>query len=108
ADMDVKVSESAKRKRNQLLEHAHGSYRHYDPPVTVIAPFTGEVVKVHIKEGMKVEKGQPMFVLKAMEKLATESDSKETENKSPVRAVPDEYYNKPLLKVILERSRNSH
>ena len=53
----------------QLLELAHGSYRLYDPPVTVVAPFTGEVVEVHFKEGMKVEKGQPMFVLKAMEKF---------------------------------------
>lgn len=106
--MDVKVSESAKRKPSQLLELAHGPYRHYDPPLTVVAPFTGEVVKVHFKEGMEVEKGQSMFLLKAMENLATESVTKKA--KAPIRAVAVEDLdpNKPLIKIMLERIRNSH
>ncbi|GAV78385.1 CPSase_L_chain domain-containing protein/Biotin_lipoyl domain-containing protein/Biotin_carb_C domain-containing protein/CPSase_L_D2 domain-containing protein [Cephalotus follicularis] len=36
------------------------------PPGTVLAPMAGLVVKVLVKDGMKVEEGQPILVLEAM------------------------------------------
>ncbi|KAL8214964.1 hypothetical protein R6Q57_004413 [Mikania cordata] len=36
------------------------------PPGTVVAPMAGLVVKVLVKDGMKVEEGQPMLVMEAM------------------------------------------
>ncbi|KAI3787770.1 hypothetical protein L2E82_00183 [Cichorium intybus] len=42
----------------------HESSSH--PPGTVVAPMAGLVVKVLVKNGMKVEEGQPMLVMEAM------------------------------------------
>ena len=36
------------------------------PPGTVVAPMAGLVVKVLVKDGTKVEEGQPILVLEAM------------------------------------------
>lgn len=36
------------------------------PPGTVVAPMAGLVVKVLVKNEMKVEEGQPIVVLEAM------------------------------------------
>lgn len=36
------------------------------PPGTVVAPMAGLVVKVLVKDGTKVEGGQPILVLEAM------------------------------------------
>ncbi|KAJ0946333.1 putative methylcrotonoyl-CoA carboxylase [Helianthus annuus] len=36
------------------------------PPGTVAAPMSGLVVKILVKDGMKVEEGQPMLVMEAM------------------------------------------
>lgn len=44
-------------------------------PGTVVAPMAGLVVKVLVKDGMKVEEGQPILVLEAMKmEVCTGSD----------------------------------
>ncbi|CAH1417708.1 unnamed protein product [Lactuca virosa] len=50
-------------------QHQHRNGNHDSgshPPGTVAAPMAGLVVKVLVKNGMKVEEGQPMLVMEAM------------------------------------------
>nr|KAJ0204916.1 hypothetical protein LSAT_V11C500296330 [Lactuca sativa] len=49
---------------HQHRNRSHDSGSH--PPGTVSAPMAGLVVKVLVKNGMKVEEGQPMLVMEAM------------------------------------------
>ncbi|KAL6968284.1 methylcrotonoyl-CoA carboxylase [Sarracenia purpurea var. burkii] len=88
--MDVRLAIYSK-DRNEHLHIWHGSHHHYfkqkigldlpdddetqhkptfetasHPPGTVVAPMAGLVVKVLVKNGTKVEEGQPILVLEAM------------------------------------------
>ncbi|CAI9288549.1 unnamed protein product [Lactuca saligna] len=54
---------------DNLESHQHRNGNHDSgshPPGTVAAPMAGLVVKVLVKNGMKVEEGQPMLVMEAM------------------------------------------
>ncbi|PWA55829.1 methylcrotonyl-CoA carboxylase alpha chain [Artemisia annua] len=52
---------------DNLETHQHRNHESAShPPGTVIAPMAGLVVKVLVKDGMKVEEGQPLIVMEAM------------------------------------------
>nr|XP_043609358.1 methylcrotonoyl-CoA carboxylase subunit alpha, mitochondrial isoform X2 [Erigeron canadensis] len=52
---------------DNLETHQHRNHESAShPPGTVVAPMSGLVVKVLVKDGMDVEEGQPMLVMEAM------------------------------------------
>ncbi|KAI3526713.1 hypothetical protein L1887_05975 [Cichorium endivia] len=51
---------------NHETDHHRNHESSSHPPGTVVAPMAGLVVKVLVKNGMKVEEGQPMLVMEAM------------------------------------------
>lgn len=51
---------------DEEIQHKTSHETAKGPPGTVVAPMAGLVVKVLVKDGTKVEEGQPILVLEAM------------------------------------------
>lgn len=60
--MGIDLLDNLESHQHRNRSHDSGSH----PPGTVSAPMAGLVVKVLVKNGMKVEEGQPMLVMEAM------------------------------------------
>ena len=58
--MRLELSDDYESQRRPTFEAAS------HPPGTVVAPMAGLVVKVLVKNGTRVEEGQPILVLEAM------------------------------------------